>query len=99
MKILAAILTVYIAALLVLPCTDYEHYRDDALAGIESVFDGNHSDVCSPFCSDHECHTHITLSFVNTVFVQMPFCEIPVVETTHFIPTPYFAIWQPPKIS
>lgn len=81
-----------------MPCTDNQYHQDEALVNTEHIFDGSHSELCSPFCSDHECHTHITVAFVNTLFVQQQFCELVSVELSKQIPTPYFAIWQPPKI-
>jgi len=82
-----------------MPCFDDPNHQDQATANIEYIFDGSHAEICSPFCSDHECHTHITITFVNSTFVSEKFSEIAGVELTADIPSPYFAIWQPPRIS
>jgi uncharacterized protein DUF6660 len=98
-KKLTAILSIYILGLMFMPCFDNPNHQDEATANIEYIFDGTHSEICSPFCSDHECHTHITISFVNSTFVSAQYSEVNPTVFTTAIPTPYFAIWQPPKIS
>jgi uncharacterized protein DUF6660 len=97
-KKIAAILAFYVFVLVLAPCFDNPYHQDEATTNIEHVFDGSHSEICSPFCSNHECHSHIAIAFVNTTFVTEQFCEITDVEIITTIPTPYFAIWQPPKI-
>ena len=99
MKLFTAILTVYIFALIITPCDASEYHHDATANNIEHVVDGSHSELCSPFCADHDCHTHITVTFVNSLFVPNQFVKPVNVEVTATIPTLFFAIWQPPKIS
>jgi hypothetical protein len=84
---------------MLMPCFDNPNHQDEATTAIESVFDSMHSELCSPFCSDHDCHSHITISFVNSTFGSEQYAEVSATVFTTDIPTPYFAIWQPPKIS
>lgn len=99
MKGIAAIFTLYIFVLVLMPCFDDPYHQAGTTTDIESIFDGSHSELCSPFCSDHDCHTHITISFVTVDFSLEQFCENHVVENPQEIAKPYFDIWQPPKIS
>jgi uncharacterized protein DUF6660 len=98
LKKLAIILGLYIFALTVIPCTDDAVHHDDLAVKTELSVETPHYELCSPFCSDHDCHTHITVSFVNSTFVQQQFSDLAIVERPIAIPTPFFAIWQPPKI-
>jgi len=97
-KNFTTILAIYVFALIIVPCEDSEYHHDSTSTDIAYVFDGSHSELCSPFCSDHECHTHITVTFVNSTFVAEQFVKAANVEIATNIPTPFFAIWQPPKI-
>jgi len=97
-KGIAGILVLYIFALIMMPCFDDPNHQDEATTNIERIFDGSHSEICSPFCSDHNCHTHITVVYVNSTFIAEQYCEPGATEITASIPTPFFAIWQPPKI-
>gem|GEM_PF-3272073 len=99
MKKLASLLAFYVFTLVLMPCFDNEYHQDEAAAATEHIFDGSHSELCSPFCSDHECHTHITLSLVNSFFTPEQYGEATPVEIVTEVATPFFAIWQPPKIS
>jgi len=83
-----------------MPCTDdLVHQEDDSSVKTELSIENTHFEICSPFCSDHDCHTHITVSFSCNSFMQTQFCDLVIVENPIAIPTPYFAIWQPPKIA
>jgi len=97
-KGIATILALYVSVLVLMPCFDSPYHQDEPMANIESIFDGSHSELCSPFCCDHDCHTHITVGLVNSTFAPEQFCEIISSEIKTNIPTPFFAIWQPPKI-
>ena len=99
MKAFATILTIYVFALILIPCEDSEYHSDTASTDVEYVLGGSHYQLCSPFCADHDCHSHITVSFVNSMFVPNQFVMAVNVEVTTTIPTPFFAIWQPPKIA
>jgi len=99
LKKLALILGLYIFALAVMPCTDDVVHHDEIGDKTELAANIVHYELCSPFCSDHECHTHITVSFINNNILQSQFCDLIMVEKPIAIPTPYFAIWQPPKIA
>ncbi len=82
-----------------MPCTDDVMHHDDLDTKTELTENNVHYGLCSPFCSDHECHTHITVSFINSALVQTQFCDLIGVEKPIAITTPYFPIWQPPKIA
>ncbi len=99
MKKLTVILSLYIFALTIIPCTDdLTHQDDENVATTEMAIESTHFEICSPFCSDHDCNTPVTVSFISNTFMQTQFCELEIVEKPIAIPTPYFAIWQPPKI-
>lgn len=64
---------------------------------------GAHSetqDLCSPFCSCHCCHTHVVLkndaTFIGEI-EETP--DTPFPHYSFYSPSPYFSIWQPPKIA
>ena len=99
MKAFAAILTIYVFGLILIPCEDSEYHHDSVSVDVEYVFGDSQSELCSPFCADHDCHTHITVAFVNSTYVPQQFVEAANVDITTNIPKPFFAIWQPPKIS
>lgn len=82
-----------------MPCTDDAVHQDDITIQTELSISNIHYELCSPFCSDHDCHTHITFGFVNTLFVQHDFSKLHRVEQPQKAPIPFFAIWQPPKIA
>ncbi len=98
LKKLALILGLYIFALAVMPCTDDVVHHNDLDTNTELAANNVHYELCSPFCSDHDCHTHITVSFIKNTFIQLNFSDLSIVEKPIAIPTPFFAIWQPPKI-
>ena len=81
-----------------MPCFDNEYHHDSDITGTE-IFDGNHLEICSPLCSDHDCHTHITLTLVKQTTSQPKYLKAQTTVLKDNIATPYFVIWQPPKIS
>ncbi len=64
MKPLAFILAIYIFALNLAPCEDFNVPDNDAKTEISQAINNNHehqdSDVCSPFCICQCCHTTAT---------------------------------------
>ena len=64
MKYLAFILSIYIFALNLAPCTDYDVPDNDVKTEISQAFSDDHqhqgSDLCPPFCQCCCCHIHAT---------------------------------------
>ena len=99
MKGLTFILSLYVFALVLMPCFDNEYHQNESMSNINQLIDGNHLEICSPLCSDHDCHTHITLTIVD-VDIDLPgYWDIEVSVLAKKTPIPFIAIWQPPKIS
>ncbi|MUH36011.1 hypothetical protein D9O36_09175 [Zobellia amurskyensis] len=73
MRLFAIILSVYFLALNVVPCSDADIVTDNQVTvAADNGVDHGHasSDLCSPFCMCHCCHTH-TVNF--TIFTFEPF--------------------------
>lgn len=70
MKYLAFILSIYIFALNIAPCSDYVGSDDNAKTEISQALDSDHqhqdSELCSPFCICQCCHINATsIQFAN----------------------------------
>ncbi|WNW01702.1 DUF6660 family protein [Tenacibaculum sp. HL-MS23] len=75
MKFLAFILSIYISALNLVPCTDFDVSDNDVKTEILQAMDNDHqhqgSDLCSPFCICQCCHinaTHHQFVYTNIDF-------------------------------
>ncbi len=64
MKFLAAILSIYIFALNLVPCEDSCDFDNEVKTEISKTLDNDHkhqdTDSCSPFCNCQCCHVHAT---------------------------------------
>ncbi|MDF0706270.1 MULTISPECIES: DUF6660 family protein [Flagellimonas] len=61
MKFFTVILSIYVLALNVVPCSDAGNVTEDSQGVYLVQFDGEHSEnceLCSPFCHCHCCHVH-----------------------------------------
>ncbi|WP_317236517.1 DUF6660 family protein [Allomuricauda sp. F6463D] len=104
MKIVTLILSFYILALNVLPCSDTSFPTNDSQ--MEIVLDGHTdhpedgtSDLCSPFCTCHCCHAH-TIDFGIPNFKPLT-PEISLEPCIHFdnITKEYtHSLLQPPQV-
>ncbi len=70
MKFLAAILSIYIFTLNLVPCEDKGSFDNEVKTEISQDIDDNHqhgdNDLCSPFCNCQCCHIHaIYFKIVN----------------------------------
>lgn len=99
MKLVSAIMAIYILGLIIVPCADVHAEYDSNKAGVQLIdTHENHVDTCSPFCfcdccqivSQPEYHSFTTPSinlFESLVtFYQASEFSIPI------------TFWRPPKI-
>ena len=81
LKVISAILSVYILALSVMPCADGPDSAQDQVHQ-EMMADHDHSgqehppgeDLCTPFCACQCCHTNITF----TTYFKLQEIAVPV---------------------
>ncbi|WP_418645780.1 DUF6660 family protein [Tenacibaculum insulae] len=83
MKFLAFILSIYIFALNLAPCADFDVSDNDVKTEISQAMDNDHqhqdSDLCSPFCICQCCH-------INATYFQFSYIkyEITFISTQDF---------------
>lgn len=108
MKFLNIILSIYLVALLCIPCADIEV---NSVAYSTKEMDGNHkdhshdkeNDLCSPFCICNCCGAQIFNYFPSTNF-EFP-TIVSAIETKEsfykstFTSNFFGSIWQPPQIA
>ncbi len=104
MKFLVVILSVYFLALNLLPCQDEPVAEDTARPElVQQQGDGHDheqcdSDLCSPFCGCHCCHSHT----IDLAWVAFPFQ--PTISQENFTHFDSFgkdfphSLFQPPRI-
>ena len=107
MRIAAAILSVYLMFLTVLPCCAFDNCPEERQATEVSAQADDHQGgdkdgcgTCSPFFNCHHCSgfnfSVKTIAF-STKTVDVP-TDKPVIFENRFIPSTYVGnIWQPPK--
>ena len=102
-KIIAAILSIYIFALNLVPCQDSNSSNEEVKVEISQATDDNHQhqdgDFCSPFCSCQCCQ----ISFTNyNVLDYAVFSPVTTTEEIHFsyrLEKDYHpTILQPPQV-
>lgn len=83
------------------PCDDIPIIDIDSKTNVQAENEHSHSDLhdlCTPFCSCHCCHTHITnncafcseeLTFFECKSTDQPFSYLSRIS---------FSIWDPPTI-
>tara|TARA_R110000868_G_scaffold8710_2_gene44661 strand:- start:268 stop:534 length:267 start_codon:yes stop_codon:yes gene_type:complete len=88
---------------MVAPCGDGENgfsVQQEILANHDGDHDG-HADIdfCSPLCSCHCCHSHITTSGFLSYAPRIPFSNEFFSFYSDHLSSLSFSIWQPPKIA
>jgi hypothetical protein len=103
MKLISIILVIIIAGFTLIPCDDDANDHSDQqgiLVPQDGDLDGHADfDFCSPLCSCHCCHSHITppvfLSFITDIQYSQEFSSY----YEDHLSSIFFPIWQPPKIA
>ena len=102
MKLVSIILLIIVAGSTFIPCSDTEN--DFSEQKEMSIFpDGDHDghadfDFCSPLCSCHCCHSHITTAILAYTNYYAPSLEFNSYYSDHLLKIS-FSFWQPPKIA
>ncbi|OQX97998.1 MAG: hypothetical protein B6I20_11625 [Bacteroidetes bacterium 4572_117] len=100
MKSLAIIISVYILALIAIPCAD-AHASDSGKVSMELLQqDYNHSDgvdLCSPFCFCNCCQTHSQPAGYNTYQVNLVSSTISMAYLYQNEINYTFSFWRPPQ--
>ncbi|MEO2052212.1 MAG: DUF6660 family protein [Allomuricauda sp.] len=102
MKFFTVILSIYVLALNVVPCSDAGNVTEDSQGVYLVQFDGEHSEnceLCSPFCQCHCCHVH-TIHFGIAKFELLQ-ATIPQDNFAHFDSIGKditFSLFQPPQV-
>ncbi len=102
MKFLAAILSIYVLVLTLLPCVDVPtdnllHKTELTKASTEKhTDDGDH---CSPFCTCQCCASPMVSHFQMFNFQTATILEQRIFSYHNLDYTsPFYSIWQPPKL-
>ena len=100
---IAALLAVYMVALVFVPCADAcdtHAHEIPFTAGTAQDHHEEDNNLCSPFCICSCCNSPVTFlmapAFLSVTFITSELLQIP---ATGFISNDYSSIWQPPKIS
>ncbi len=105
MRFLAFLFAMYVLALSAMPCNDLHDGRSltknttEVITGLPH--DGDHLDLCSPFCICSCCNTSIVFNF-NIPSIKIPDILIENnkksgILSSSFISSFYGKIWQPPQ--
>ena len=103
-KLLTAILSVYILLMVCKPCVDDEIIcaDDKELASSENHSHDSHDDSCSPFCICNCCSVQIVIFAQPIVYNLRSVCaviQIPTPTDKSSFNSDFFgSIWQPPQI-
>ncbi len=101
MKVLSAILSIYIMVLIAMPCNDV-HTVQDNKAPVElsehNHAHSDHTDLCSPFCFCSCCQT----VFIPITFNYNHFTSIIFDLTINYVKQNYIDpatnLWRPPRV-
>jgi hypothetical protein len=108
MKIVSFILSLFLLGATFIPCTDLAAVSTgQSLQQLEVQLaqqdhedaHTNSFDLCTPFCSCHCCHTHVTY---NEAALDLKVDNSSTAGYTlypNYLPISFFSIWQPPKIT
>ena len=102
MRSVALIFAIFFAGLTVIPCTDAEIAEDTIETVLEDGLEHQHdseSDLCTPFCVCHCCHTHLIIqqSFMSDLVIR----SFPTTKSAYTDPiTTGFvgSLLQPPQV-
>ncbi|RMA57293.1 DUF6660 family protein [Ulvibacter antarcticus] len=104
MKIMTFLISFYFLALNLVPCNDVNMLQNEISSIVNTEnHNGDHehssSDLCSPFCHCHCCHTH-TIEFGVLEFETLPLAMSQRVFTNILGSTNdfLFSILQPPRV-
>ncbi|WP_089378790.1 DUF6660 family protein [Lutibacter flavus] len=103
MKFIAAILSIYIFALNLVPCEDYESPNYQVKTEISQDMDDNHQhqegDFCSPFCSCQCCQISFTNFNIMDYDVLSTFTAAEEIHFLYRLEKDYYpTILQPPQV-
>jgi len=102
-KFITGILTLYLVALVVIPCVDV--HNDHGAHHMElsvNITEGHHNgvDLCTPFCACNCCVSPIiTQDYISQPNLFLFSQDHNSGYTSIYLSSPFTAIWQPPKIS
>ncbi len=99
MKIVSAIMAIYIMGLLFVPCADLHAENDSGKAKFEiSDTQENHIDTCSPFCFCECCQT-ISQPVIDHFFqfyTTLISTSVTIIRISEY--SVHTSMWRPPKI-
>lgn len=104
-RLLTYICSIYFLLLAVMPCTDYSVCAEDFTTSIDIQNSTTHdhsdpsSDICSPLCVCDCCGISVLqpdLIVFNSTKANFGVDKRDVIHTN--IDTPFFSIWQPPRL-
>jgi amino acid permease len=102
MKIFVHILSVYILALIIMPCNEVPHDRDLHQNGLSQNSTDSHQNNtkhCSPFCTCFCCASPIVYQTFSILAQSFPLIQKQYPEyKSGFVSSLHYTIWQPPEI-
>ncbi len=101
-KAISFILSIFILSMVLMPCADTPIDGVASDMGIQETEDHNesdHHDLCSPFCTCHCCHTHITQHYTFCLGELTFFKSNPTEKPFLLVSRISFSIWDPPPFS
>jgi len=103
MRILAIVMAIWISVMSVMPCADAadncaEETHLVAQAADEHDTGDTHTDLCSPFCVCHCCHSNSLVTTFLAAFYQVAAAEIPDQYIAPVANTLSRDIFRPPKV-
>jgi Family of unknown function (DUF6660) len=100
MKLMSIILAMFILGITASPCSDNEQGTVDTELAVLDIHQSIPTDIdfCSPLCSCHCCHSHITEGTIQSNIEE----DYPSIVDAGFhspiFDNHYFSIFQPPKV-
>jgi len=103
LRITAAILSMMILTMVTIPCADSllcdSTSGTEQFTGLDQHQETSHIDFCTPFCSCHCCHTHITqIAFFSLQDIDLYQYDSPA-HSRQLYGIMSFSIWDPPRLS
>ena len=95
-KSISFILSFMTLVMILSPCADGSETDDTSLEVISTLDDSHQHDACSPFCSCHCCHSHVTQLCVLCSGEYDFFISLPSVQSFPLLSRISFSIWDPP---
>jgi hypothetical protein len=102
-KFISSLLTIYMLALVVMPCKDFcdskQHYSITTVQSAQEHHEAE-NDICSPFCTCNCCASYVVVAKIVAISIFVPSDA----KDFHVYDTPFYSSitadhWQPPKIS